>query len=41
MFAGEEDKGLFVVLSNFNHERWIMACSSIRSQRNVVEDCLK
>jgi len=38
---GEEDKGLFVVLSNFNHERWIMSSSSVRSQRNVIEDCLK
>lgn len=38
---GEEDKGLFVVLSNFNHERWIMSSASVRSQRNVLEDCLK
>lgn len=23
---GEEDKGMQVILSNFNHERWMMAC---------------
>ncbi|KAL0954861.1 hypothetical protein HGRIS_003797 [Hohenbuehelia grisea] len=33
--------GLFVMLSNFNHERWVMCCSAARSQRLVVEDCLK
>ncbi|KZT19810.1 acyl-CoA dehydrogenase NM domain-like protein [Neolentinus lepideus HHB14362 ss-1] len=27
--------------SNFNHERWVMCCSSARSQRLVVEECLK
>lgn len=23
---GEENKGIYVILSNFNHERWTMAC---------------
>ena len=27
--------------SNFNHERWVMCCSSARSQRAIVEQCLK
>lgn len=27
--------------SNFNHERWVMCCSSARSQRAIVEECLK
>jgi hypothetical protein len=27
--------------SNFNHERWVMVCSSSRSQRLIVEECLK
>lgn len=27
--------------SNFNHERWVMCCGSARSQRLVVEECLK
>ncbi|KAF8319271.1 acyl-CoA dehydrogenase [Clavulina sp. PMI_390] len=38
---GEEEKGLFVVLSNFNHERWVMAANSVRCQRNILEECLK
>jgi len=38
---GKENKGLMVVLSNFNHERWVMACGSARSQRGIVEECFK
>jgi len=38
---GPEDGGLPVMLSNFNHERWVMACSSIRGQRGILEECLK
>lgn len=38
---GPEGGGIFVILSNFNHERWVMACSAARSQRLIVEDCLK
>jgi alkylation response protein AidB-like acyl-CoA dehydrogenase len=37
---GEEGGGIFVMLSNFNHERWVMCCSSARGQRLVVEECL-
>ncbi|KAI0322547.1 acyl-CoA dehydrogenase NM domain-like protein [Amylostereum chailletii] len=37
---GEEGSGIFVMLSNFNHERWVMCCTSARSQRAVVEECL-
>ncbi|KAJ8502952.1 hypothetical protein ONZ45_g11284 [Pleurotus djamor] len=33
--------GLFVMLSNFNHERWVMCCASARSQRLMVEQCLQ
>lgn len=29
------------MLSNFNHERWVMCCGSARSQRAIVEECLK
>ncbi|KAJ7127062.1 peroxisomal acyl-CoA-dehydrogenase [Mycena epipterygia] len=32
---GEEGGGIFVMLSNFNHERWVMCCSSARSQRAI------
>ncbi|KAI1482989.1 acyl-CoA dehydrogenase NM domain-like protein [Daldinia eschscholtzii] len=38
---GEENKGIYVILSNFNHERWTMACAGIRSCRTIVEECLK
>ncbi|KAF8318498.1 acyl-CoA dehydrogenase NM domain-like protein [Clavulina sp. PMI_390] len=38
---GKEDKGLIVVLSNFNHERWVMCCGSARSQRLATEECFK
>lgn len=38
---GEENKGIYVILSNFNHERWSMASTSVRMSRTVVEECLK
>ncbi|EMC93022.1 hypothetical protein BAUCODRAFT_270716 [Baudoinia panamericana UAMH 10762] len=38
---GEEDKGFTVIMSNFNHERWMMACAVIRWSRTVLEECLK
>lgn len=38
---GKENKGLQVILSNFNHERWVMCCSSSRTSRFIVEECLK
>ncbi|KAI0734195.1 peroxisomal acyl-CoA-dehydrogenase [Fomitopsis betulina] len=38
---GEEGGGIFVMLSNFNHERWVMCCTSARGQRAIVEECLK
>ncbi|KAK7033078.1 acyl-CoA dehydrogenase [Favolaschia claudopus] len=34
---GEEGGGIFVMLSNFNHERWVMCCSSARAQRGIGE----
>jgi alkylation response protein AidB-like acyl-CoA dehydrogenase len=38
---GKEGNGLFVILSNFNHERWTMCCGSARVQRVIIEECLK
>jgi len=38
---GPEGRGIFVMLSNFNHERWVLVCSVARTQRAVVEECLK
>lgn len=38
---GKVGQGLQVILSNFNHERWMIACTSLSAQRMVVEECLK
>ncbi|KAK4982804.1 hypothetical protein LTR50_007573 [Elasticomyces elasticus] len=38
---GREDNGFTVIMSNFNHERWMMCCAVIRQSRTVVEECLK
>jgi len=38
--VGEDGLGIPVVLSNFNHERWVMCCSTIRSARAVTEQCM-
>lgn len=38
---GREDDGLRVILSNFNHERWVMCCGAVRFQRTIVEECFK
>ncbi|PWN30861.1 acyl-CoA dehydrogenase NM domain-like protein [Jaminaea rosea] len=33
--VGEEGAGIPVILSNFNHERWVMCCSTIRASRAI------
>lgn len=38
---GPEGSGVFVMLSNFNHERWMMCTGAVVSQRMCVEECLK
>ncbi|GBE79103.1 Acyl-CoA dehydrogenase apdG [Sparassis crispa] len=38
---GEIGKGMSVILSNFNHERWMIVGNSLGAQRLVVEECLK
>ncbi|EFX02630.1 acyl-dehydrogenase domain containing protein [Grosmannia clavigera kw1407] len=38
---GQENKGIYVILSNFNHERWSMTCATNRACRLIVEECLK
>lgn len=38
---GQPGKGLPVILSNFNHERWMVTGTSLGAQRVVVEECLK
>jgi len=38
---GKEHQGFTVIMSNFNHERFMMACGVIRQSRTIVEECLK
>ena len=38
---GEVNKGLKVILSNFNHERWVMVCYAVQGQRNIVDETLR
>ncbi|KAL4920046.1 acyl-CoA dehydrogenase/oxidase [Aspergillus aurantiobrunneus] len=38
---GEEHKGFIVVMSNFNHERFMMVCAVVRMSMTVVEECMK
>lgn len=37
---GQEGKGLFIVLSNFNHERWGIIAGTARGARLITEECL-
>lgn len=38
---GKENKGIYVILANFNHERWMMVCGVTRMSRLVTEECMK
>ena len=38
---GKEHQGFTVIMANFNHERFMMACAVIRHSRTIVEECLK
>ena len=38
---GKVGEGMKVILSNFNHERWMIVCVSARTQRFIVEECFK
>ncbi|KAI9319326.1 acyl-CoA dehydrogenase/oxidase [Dichotomocladium elegans] len=38
---GKEGKGLFYVLSNFNHERWSMIVGANMAGRLAVQECFK
>ncbi|KII96016.1 hypothetical protein PLICRDRAFT_34974 [Plicaturopsis crispa FD-325 SS-3] len=38
---GKVGAGMKVILANFNHERWMVTCTSLSAQRLVVEECLK
>ncbi|KZT27067.1 acyl-CoA dehydrogenase NM domain-like protein [Neolentinus lepideus HHB14362 ss-1] len=38
---GKVGGGLAVILSNFNHERWMVTTTSLGAQRMILEECLK
>ncbi|KAJ7762741.1 acyl-CoA dehydrogenase/oxidase [Mycena maculata] len=38
---GKIGDGMKVILSNFNHERWMVICTALSAQRVVVEECMK
>lgn len=38
---GKIGNGMQVILSNFNHERWMVVATSIPAQRLIVEESLK
>jgi alkylation response protein AidB-like acyl-CoA dehydrogenase len=38
---GKEHQGFAVIMANFNHERFTMACGTVRKSRTIVEECLK
>ena len=38
---GKVGAGMSVILSNFNHERWMVCATSVAAQRLIVEECLK
>jgi alkylation response protein AidB-like acyl-CoA dehydrogenase len=38
---GVENDGLKVILSNFNHERWVILCRIARNSRTIYEECFK
>ena len=38
---GQLDQGFKVIMYNFNHERWLIVCQSVRASRLVVEESFK
>ncbi|KAF2482215.1 acyl-CoA dehydrogenase [Neohortaea acidophila] len=38
---GKEKQGFTVIMSNFNHERWMIVCWVCQWNRTVLEECLK
>ena len=38
---GKVGAGMSVILSNFNHERWMVTATSLSAQRHIVEECFK
>eukprot|EP00158_Paraphelidium_tribonemae_P003257 Partr_v1_DN25998_c0_g1_i2_m68809 putative acyl-CoA dehydrogenase len=38
---GVENEGFKCIMYNFNHERWLIVCQSVRASRLIVEECFK
>ncbi|KAF8557449.1 peroxisomal acyl-CoA-dehydrogenase [Imleria badia] len=38
---GPEDNGMFIIFSNFNHERWVICASATVLQRLIIEEVFK
>ncbi|KAI3638422.1 hypothetical protein MIR68_003551 [Amoeboaphelidium protococcarum] len=38
---GKLNEGFKTIMFNFNHERWLIVCQSVRASRLVVEECFK
>ena len=38
---GRDGMGIPIVLSNFNHERWVMVCGTVRGVRGICEILMK
>lgn len=38
---GEQDLGFQIIMSNFNHERWLIACGVSAACRSVVDLCFR
>lgn len=34
---GEENRGFEIIMSNFNHERWMIVCCVVGSLRAIIE----
>jgi len=38
---GNENEGFKYIVSNFNHERWMILVSANRTNRLILEECFK
>ena len=38
---GEENRGFEIIMSNFNHERWMITGCVVGSLRAIIEQCFK
>ena len=38
---GVENKGFEIIMSNFNHERWMIVCCIMGAMRTIVDQCFR